>query len=359
MIKDKLIKKKNNIIFIIILYFIYLFKKIIYKKMNKQDFQNLMDTTFKSSFLSNNLTKLFSKEISPEDFKKLVNQKKSEISSNNPSLTEDQKYQLLMLLKDEKETTSQPTSSTKVESTEKPDKTDLKKSVISSYSFYYIILLVSSLYLSILMTGFNIKLGKPALIANEPETTDGNFKILEDANEKNPDLELSSEAQDIKFNLNFKKHSLLIMPKMKKVIFPTFEGLLGFIIKYGLNIVNLTITLFGRFFNKDNIKWLKIRLCIIFTFLPIFRIYMLHKINNEFINNYGSQNLEFYKSKELFQYNPKNLPYNLYNEIAHSLFCIFLSLNQVSPFVVDAFYKSNNYIVQYIKKIFEVKSKLK
>lgn len=328
--------------------------------MNKQDFQNLMDTTFKSSFLSNNLTKLFAKEISPEEFQKLVNQKKSEISSKNPSLTEDQKYQLLMVLKDEKkETKNQPTSSTKVESTEKPDKSDLKKSVINSYSFYYIILLVSSLYLSILMTGFNIKLGKPALIANEPETTDGNFKILEDANEKNQDLELSSEAQDIKFNLNFKKHSLLIMPKMKKVIFPTFEGLLGFIIKYGLNIVNLTITLFGRFFNKDNIKWLKIRLCIIFTFLPILRIYMLHKINNEFINNYGSQNIEFYKSKELFQYNPKNLPYNLYNEIAHSLFCIFLALNQVSAFVIDAFYKSNNYIVQYIKKIFEVKSKLK
>lgn len=328
--------------------------------MSKQDYKKLMDLAFKGPFISTILTKLLSKEISPDDFKKIISEKKSEISSKNPSLTEDQKYQLLMVLKDEKkETTNLPTSSTKVESTEKPDKSDLKKSVINSYSFYYIILLVSSLYLSILMTGFNIKLGKPALIANEPETTDGNFKILEDANEKNQDLELSSEAQDIKFNLNFKKHSLLIMPKMKKVIFPTFEGLLGFIIKYGLNIVNLTITLFGRFFNKDNIKWLKIRLSIIFTFLPILRIYMLHKINNEFINNYGSQNIEFYKSKELFQYNPKNLPYNLYNEIAHSLFCIFLALNQVSAFVIDAFYKSNNYIVQYIKKIFEVKSKLK
>ena len=325
--------------------------------MNKQDFQKLMDTTFKGSFLSNTLTKLYTKEISPEVFKQLISQKKTEISSKNPSLTEDQKYQMLMTAKDDKsEASSQPTSTSKVlETKEKPEKTELKKFAKFNLPFYYIILLVSTLSISILMTAPNIKLGKPALISTEMESTDGNFKILEEANEKNPELEFTTEGQDLKINL--KKNSILILPKMKKIIFPTFEGVIGFVIKYGLNIVNLSITLFGRFFNKDNIKWLKIRLCIIFTLLPMIRIYILHKINNEFLYNYQSQNLGFYKSKELFQYNPKNLPYNLYSGIAHSFFSMFLALNQVSAFVVDAFYKSNSIICEYIKNIFEIKTK--
>ena len=328
--------------------------------MSKKEFQDLMNFTFKSSFISNNLTKLFSKEISPEEFKKIVSQKKSEIAKKNPSLTEEEKYKIFMGSNDEKvETTIQPNVSQKdVENDIKLEKSGIKKSIFNYFPFIYIILLISSLGLSILMTSANIKLGKPALIASELETTESNFKILEDANENNKDLELSSEGQDLKLNLNFKKHSLLIMPKMKKIIFPTFEGLLGFIIKYGMNVVNLLITLFGRFFDKKNIKWIKIRMCIIFTILPIVRIYMLNKINNEFISNYGNQNLEFYKSKELFQYNPKNLPYNLYNEIAHSLFSIFLALNQVSAYLVDIFYKGNTIFCEYIKNIFEIKNKI-
>ena len=250
--------------------------------MNKQDFQKLMDTTFKGSFLSNTLTKLYTKEISPEVFKQLISQKKTEISSKNPSLTEDQKYQMLMTAKDDKsEASSQPTSTSKVlETKEKPEKTELKKFAKFNLPFYYIILLVSTLSISILMTAPNIKLGKPALISEGLETEQGNFKILEEANQNNVDVELSSETKDVKFNLN--KHSLLIMPKMKKVIFPTFEGVLGFIIKYGLSIVNVSIALFGRFFNGKNIKWLKIRVAIIFACLPIIRIYMLNKINNQF-----------------------------------------------------------------------------
>jgi hypothetical protein len=326
--------------------------------MNKQDFQKLMDTTFKGSFLSNTLTKLYTKEISPEDFKQLISQKRNEISSKNPSLSEDQKYQVLMMADDDKkETESQPTSSTKLlENKDKPEKSDLKQSAIKfNLPLLYIIILVSTLALSILMTAPTIKLGKPALISTDLESTDGNFKILEDAKEKNPELEFTTEAQDVKFNL--KKNSLLILPKMKKIIFPTFEGVFGFVIKYGLNIVNLSITLFGRFFNKNNIKWLKTRLCIIFTLLPMIRIYILYRINNEFKYDYQSQKLEFYKSKELFQYNPKNLPYNLYSEIAHSLFSMFLALNQVSAYVVDAFYKSNSIICEFIKNIFEIKTK--
>ncbi len=328
--------------------------------MSKKEYQDLMNFTFRSSFISNNLTKLFSKEISLEEFKKLISQKKSEISTKNPSLTEEQKYQILMGSNDEKvETTVQPNISPKeIENNNKVEKNEIKKTVCNNFPFLYIILLSSCLGLSILMTSVNIKLGKPALITSELESTESNFKILEEANENNRDLKLSSEEQDINLNLNFKKHSLLIMPKMKKIIFPTFEGLLGFIIKYGMNVVNLLITIFGRFFEKKNIKWIKIRMCIIFTLLPIIRIYMLNKINNEFISNYGNQNIEFYKSKELFQYNPRNLPYNLYNEIAHSLFSMFLALNQVSAYVVDLFYKSNNIFCEYIKNIFELKNKI-
>ena len=64
---------------------------------------------------------------------------------------------------------------------------------------------------------------------------------------------------------------------------------------------------------------------------------MLYKINNEFLTNYDNQSIDFYKSKELFQYNPRSLPYNLYNEIARSLFSMFLALNHVSSYVVDEF----------------------
>ena len=325
--------------------------------MSKSDYQKLMDQTFKGSFISNTLTKLLSKEISPEDFKKLISEKKSEISAKNSSSTEVQKYQLLMMAKDEKTDSSTTISSQKViESFDKSEKDSAKKIIQNNMPFYFILVLICTLFLSMLMTASNIKLGKPALISEGLETEQGNFKILEEANENNVDVELSSETKDVKFNLN--KHSLLIMPKMKKVIFPTFEGVLGFIIKYGLSIVNVSIALFGRFFNGKNIKWLKIRIAIVFALLPIIRIYMLRKINNQFVSSYSSQNVEFYKSKELFQYNPRNLPYNLYVEIANSLFSFFLALNHVSGYVIESFYKSNSYICEYIKNFFELKNKL-
>ena len=325
--------------------------------MSKLDYQKLMDQTFKGSFISNTLTKLLSKEISPEDFKKLISEKKSEISAKNSSSTEVQKYQLLMMAKDEKTDSSTTISSQKViESFDKSEKDSAKKIIQNNMPFYFILVLICTLFLSMLMTASNIKLGKPALISEGLETEQGNFKILEEANENNVDVELSSETKDVKFNLN--KHSLLIMPKMKKVIFPTFEGVLGFIIKYGLSIVNVSIALFGRFFNGKNIKWLKIRIAIVFALLPIIRIYMLRKINNQFVSSYSSQNVEFYKSKELFQYNPRNLPYNLYVEIANSLFSFFLALNHVSGYVIESFYKSNSYICEYIKNFFELKNKL-
>lgn len=325
--------------------------------MRKSDYQKLMDQTFKGSFISNALTKLLSKEISPEDFKKLISEKKSEISAKNSSSTEEQKYQLLMMATDEKTDSTTTTSSQKViESFDKSEKDSAKKIIQNNMPFYFILAMLCALFLSMLMTASNIKLGKPALISEGLETEQGNFKILEEANENNVDVELSSEAKDVKFNLN--KHSLLIMPKMKKVIFPTFEGVLGFIIKYGLSIVNISIALFGRFFNGKNIKWLKIRIAIVFAFLPIIRLYMLNNINNQFVSSYSSQNVEFYKSKELFQYNPRNLPYNLYVEIANSLFSFFLALNHVSGYVIESFYKSNNYICEYIKNFFELKNKL-
>jgi hypothetical protein len=325
--------------------------------MSKSDYQTLMDQTFKGSFISNTLTKLLSKEISPQDFKKLISEKRSEISSKNPSSTEDQKYQLLMLANDEKTDSTTTISSQKViESFDKSEKDSAKKIIQNSMPLYFILVLLGTLFLSMLMTASNIKLGKPALISEGLETEQGNFKILEEANENKVDIELSSETKDVKFNLN--KHSLLIMPKMKKVIFPTFEGVLGFIIKYGLSIVNISIALFGRFFNGKNIKWLKIRIAIVFACLPIIRIYMLNKINNQFVSSNNSQNVEFYKSKELFQYNPRNLPYNLYVEIANSLFSFFLALNHVSGYVIESFYKSNNFVCEYIKNFFEVKNKL-
>ena len=327
--------------------------------MSNPDYQKLMDMTFKGSFISNTLTKLLKKEISPEDFNKLLSQKKAEISAKNPSLSEEQKYQILMITKDEVGDTLNQTSSPKIsESNGKPEKNDVKKGIHNNFPFYYIALYITILGLSMLMTAANIKLGKPALISNEFETGDGNFKILEDANENNPNFELSSEGQETKLNLNLKRHSLLILPKMKKIIFPTFEGVLSFIIKYGLSVVNISIGLFGRFLDKKSIKWFKIRVATIFTILPIIRIYMLYKINTEFVNNYGNQNIDFYKSKELFQYNPKSLPYNLYNEIAHSLFSIFLALNHASAYVIDSFYRSNNVVCEYIQNIFKLKNKI-
>ena len=60
--------------------------------MDKLDFQKLMEQTFKSTFLVNLLTKLYSKEISQEDFKKLLKEKKLEIEKQNPSFTESQKW---------------------------------------------------------------------------------------------------------------------------------------------------------------------------------------------------------------------------------------------------------------------------
>ena len=329
--------------------------------MSKQDYKKLMDLAFKGPFISTILTKLLSKEISPDDFKKIISEKKSEISSKNPTLSEEQKYQLLMTAPDERENPTPSSSSQKVlETNEKSEKIetklDTKKVIQNNFPFYFIIALVSLLSLSMLMAALNIKFGKPALIANELDSNEGNFKILEEANENNEDVEFSSESKDIKFNLN--KHSLLIMPKMKKIVFPTYEGVLGFIIKYGISVVNISIALFGRFFNGRNIKWLKIRVAIIFFMLPFIRVYMINKINNEFINNYSNQNMDFYKSKELFQYNPKNLPYNLYVEITNSLFSIFLALNHVSGYVIDSFYRSNNFVCEYIKNIFELKNKI-
>ena len=87
-------------------------------------------------------------------------------------------------------------------------------------------------------------------------------------------------------------------------------------------------------------------------------MYILNNINNDYMTNYQKDEFSFYKSKELFQYNPKNLPYNLRVELANSLFSMFLAMNHISAFVVEEFYKSNNYVSQIIKKLFEVKNKL-
>ena len=108
--------------------------------MSKEDYQKLMDQTFKGSFISNALTKLLSKELSPQDFNKLLTQKKSEISSKNPSLSEEQKYQLLMISKDETpEKPSQPSESTKLlennEKTEKNEKMSYKNQFRTIFHF--------------------------------------------------------------------------------------------------------------------------------------------------------------------------------------------------------------------------------
>jgi len=52
------------------------------------------------------------------------------------------------------------------------------------------------------------------------------------------------------------------------------------------------------------------------------------------------------------------LPYNLRAELANSLFSMFLAMNHISAFVVEAFYKSNNYVGEAIKKFFDIKNKL-
>ena len=145
---------------------------------------------------------------------------------------------------------------------------------------------------------------------------------------------------------------------MKKIIYPTVESALGCLIKFGLNAVNIFVALFGRFFDKKFIRWLKIRMAFLFFFLPIIRMYMLYKINCDYMANYQNEAFSFYKSKELFQYNPKNLPYNLRAETANSLFSMFLAMNHISAFVVEAFYKSNNYVSEMIKKFFDIKNKL-
>ena len=202
-----------------------------------------------------------------------------------------------------------------------------------------------------------MKFGKPVLVHNNELKSEGaNFRFLENVNENNTNFELFSQEKNIKFN--FKQHSLLIMPKMKKIIYPTLESALGCLIKFGLNAVNIFVALFGRFFDKQFIRWLKIRMAFLFFILPIIRMYMLYKINNDYIANYQNEDFSFYKSKELFQYNPKNLPYNLRVELANSLFSMFLAMNHISAFVVEAFYKSGNYVSEIIKKLFDTKNKL-
>ena len=324
--------------------------------MDKVDFQKLMEQTFKSSFLVNILTKLYAKEISQEDFKKLLNEKKLEITKQNPSFTEMEKYQALMTISEEKLEVSNSTTKV-IETKEKPITPESKGIIQQTFPFYYLIMLLCVYSLSLFMTASNVKFGKPVLVHNNELKSDGaNFRFLENVNENNTNFELYSEEKNVKFN--FKEHSFLIMPKMKKIIYPTVESALGCLIKFGLNAVNIFVALFGRFFDKKFIRWLKIRMAFLFFFLPIIRMYMLYKINCDYMANYQNEAFSFYKSKELFQYNPKNLPYNLRAETANSLFSMFLAMNHISAFVVEAFYKSNNYVSEMIKKFFDIKNKL-
>ena len=324
--------------------------------MDKVDFQKLMEQTFKSSFLVNILTKLYAKKISQEDFKKLLNEKKLEITKQNPSFTEMEKYQALMTISEEKLEVSNSTTKI-IETKEKPITPESKGIIQQTFPFYYLIMLLCVYSLSLFMTASNVKFGKPVLVHNNELKSDGaNFRFLENVNENNTNFELYSEEKNVK--LNFKEHSFLIMPKMKKIIYPTVESALGCLIKFGLNAVNIFVALFGRFFDKKFIRWLKIRMAFLFFFLPIIRMYMLYKINCDYMANYQNEAFSFYKSKELFQYNPKNLPYNLRVETANSLFSMFLAMNHISAFVVEAFYKSNNYVSEMIKKFFDIKNKL-
>ena len=249
-------------------------------------------------------------------------------------------------------------STTKIiETKEKPITPESKGIIQQTFPFYYLIMLLCVYSLSLFMTASNVKFGKPVLVHNNELKSDGaNFRFLENVNENNTNFELYSEEKNVK--LNFKEHSFLIMPKMKKIIYPTVESALGCLIKFGLNAVNIFVALFGRFFDKKFIRWLKIRMAFLFFFLPIIRMYMLYKINCDYMANYQNEAFSFYKSKELFQYNPKNLPYNLRVETANSLFSMFLAMNHISAFVVEAFYKSNNYVSEMIKKFFDIKNKL-
>ena len=320
--------------------------------MDKLDYQKLMEQTFKSNFIINLLTKLYAKEITKEDYIKIINEKKSEIVRQNPSFTEIQKYQTLMTLNEEKIEISSSSSNI----IETKDKSDKNKILKSNLAFYYIFVLLFIYCSALIMTASNIKFGKPVLIKSEINSDVSNLRFLQNVNENKTNFELFSEEKNVKFN--FKDHSFLILPKMKKIIFPTMESVLGCLIKFGLNAVNIFVAILGRFYDKKFIRWLKIRMAFLFFFLPIIRMYMLYKINYNYMSNYQNEDLAFYKSKELFQYNPKTLPYNLKVELANSLFSMFLAMNHVSAFVVEAFYKSNNYISEIIKKIFDIKNKL-
>ena len=320
--------------------------------MDKLDYQKLMEQTFKSNFIINLLTKLYAKEITKEDYIKIINEKKSEIVRQNPSFTEIQKYQTLMTLNEEKIEISSSSSNI----IETKDKSDKNKIIKSNLAFYYIFVLLFLYCSALFMTASNIKFGKPALIKSEINSDVANLRFLQNVNENKTNFELFSEEKNVKFN--FKDHSFLILPKMKKIIFPTMESVLGCLIKFGLNAVNIFVAILGRFYDKKFIRWLKIRMAFLFFFLPIIRMYMLYKINYNYMVNYQKEDLTFYKSKELFQYNPKNLPYNLRVELANSLFSMFLAMNHISAFVVEAFYKSNNYISEIIKKLFDIKNKL-
>ena len=183
--------------------------------MDKLDFQKLMEQTFKSPFLVNILTKLYSKEISQEDYKKLLSEKKSEIEKQNPSFTETQKYQALMTSTEEK--LEIPNSSSKLlepkEKSETPEKKE--KQFLPNFPFYYIIVLLFIYSSSLFLTASNVKFGKPVLVHNNELKSDiGNFRFLENVNENKTNFELYSEEKNMK--LNFKDHSFLIMPKMKK-----------------------------------------------------------------------------------------------------------------------------------------------
>ena len=324
--------------------------------MDKLDFQKLMEQTFKSTFLINLLTKLYAKEISPEDFKKLLSKKKLEIAKQNPSFTEMEKYQALMTINEEKLEIASSTPKV-LETKEKSITTEKKGIFLPNFPFYYLFLLLFIYTSSLIMTAGNVKFGKPVLVHNnEIKSEATNFRFLENVNENNTNFELYSEEKEVKFNL--KENSFLIMPKMKKIVYPTIESALGCLIKFGLNAVNIFVALFGRFFDKKFIRWLKIRMAFLFFILPLIRMYMLYNINYDYMANYQSEEFSFYKSKELFQYNPKNLPYNLRAELANSLFSMFLAMNHISAFVVEAFYKSNNYVGEAIKKFFDIKNKL-
>ena len=112
--------------------------------MDKLDFQKLMEQTFKSNFIINLLTKLYSKEISKEDYIKLLNEKKSEITRQNPSFTEIQRYHTLMTLNEEKIVIS--TSSTNiVETKDKFDNNKIKFGVLL-YIFTIIYILFFFIY---------------------------------------------------------------------------------------------------------------------------------------------------------------------------------------------------------------------